>query len=304
MDDSTTLKNIRKVAVIGAGIMGAQITQLFAQVGKYPVMLTSTSIASVNNKGLKTIRDNLQKYYVDKGRMTPSEMSEIYDRVTGTGVLSEAVSEADLVVEAVYEDLALKKGIFKQLGELCPLRTIMVTSTSDFNITEIGSVTPRPNKVVGMHFFHPVTASKAIEVVRGSLTSDETMETALALTKKLGKEPLVCKDFSYGFLANRAYTPMVLEAVQMVWERVAPPSEIDKALKLGYGLPIGPLELFDLLGIWKIQASAEEDKVKELGENGRLHPLMRMMDRAGYTGGPGKKGIYAFYQEVLEPEAK
>jgi 3-hydroxybutyryl-CoA dehydrogenase len=304
MTDSMTLEKIQKVAVIGAGIMGAQITQLFAQIGKYPVMLTSTSIASVNNKGLKTIRENLQKYYVDKGRMNPTEMSEIYGRITGTAILAEAVGDADLVVEAVYEDLALKKNIFKQLGEQCPPRTIMVTSTSDFNITEIGSVTLRPQKVVGMHFFHPVTASKAIEVVRGSLTSDETIETAVTLTKKLGKEPLMCKDFSYGFLANRAYTPMVLEAVQMVWERVAPPSEIDKALKLGYGLPIGPLELFDLLGIWKIQASAEEDKIKELGEKGRLHPLIRMMDRAGYTGGPGKKGIYAFFKEVLEPNSK
>lgn len=299
MTDSMRLEDIKRVAVIGSGIMGAQITQLFAQVGKYQVMLTSTSLASVQNKGLKTIRENLQKYYVGKGRMTQPEADEVYGRVTGTAVFAEAVGDADLVVEAVYEDLTLKKNIFKQMGETCPAGTIMVSSTSDFNITEMAAVTPRPQKCIGMHFFHPVTASKAIEVVRGSLTNDETMETCVALTRKLGKEPLVCKDFSYGFLANRAYTPMVLEAVQMVWERVAPPAEIDKALKLGYGLPIGPLELFDLLGIWKIQASAENDKIKELGEKGRLHPLMRMMDRAGYTGGPGKKGIYAFYNEVL-----
>jgi len=304
MTDSMKLENIKQVAVIGAGIMGAQITQLFAQVGKYPVLLTSTSIASVNNKGLKTIRENLQRYYVDKGRMTPAEMNEIYGRIKGTADFSEAVGNADIVVEAVYEDLELKKGIFKQLGQLAPARAIMVSSTSDFNITEIASVTPRPQKVIGMHFFHPVTASKLIEVVRGSLTSDETLEIVTALTKKLGKEPLVCKDFSYGFLANRAYTPMVIEAVQMVWERVASPADIDKALKLGYGLPIGPLELFDLLGIWKIQATAEGEKIKELGEKGRLHPLIRMMYRAGYTGGQGKKGIYAFYTEVLEPGNK
>jgi len=304
MTDSMKLENIKRVAVIGAGIMGAQITQLFAQIGKYEVMLTSTSIQSVNNKGLKTIREHLQKYYVDKGRMTPAEMNEVYGRIKGTADFSEAVGNADLVVEAVYEDLELKKNIFNQLGEAAPARTIMVTSTSDFNITEIGSVTPRPEKVIGMHFFHPVTSSKLIEVVRGSLTSDETLETAVSLTGKLGKEPLVCKDFSYGFLANRAYSPMVMEATQMVWERVASPADIDKSLKLGYGLPIGPLELFDLLGIWKIQASAEEEKIKEIGEKGRLHPLIRMMDRAGYTGGPGKKGIYAFYDEVLEPKKK
>lgn len=304
MADSMKLEDIKKVAVIGAGIMGAQITQLFAQIGRYPVMLTSTSMASVQNKGLKTIRENLQKYYVSKGRMTQAEADEIYGRVTGTASLEEAVVDADLVVEAVYEDLDLKKGIFKQLGDLAPTRTIMVSSTSELNITEIASVTPRPHKVIGMHFFHPVTASKLIEVIKGSLTSNETLETVVALTKKMGKEPLVCKDFSYGFIVNRASTPMVLEAVQMVWERVAPPADIDKALKLAYDWPIGPLELFDLLGVWKILGTAEEEKIKELGEKGRLHSLIRMMYRAGYIGGPGKKGIYAFYDEVLEPGNK
>lgn len=300
MPDSVKLEDIKQVTVIGAGIMGAQITQLFAQIGRYPVMLTSTSMASVNNKGLKTIRENLQKYYVDKGRMKSEEMNEIYNRIRGTASLAEAVAEADLIIEAVYEDLSLKKDIFKQLGQLAPERAIMISATSDFNITEIAGVTPRPQKVIGMHFFHPVTTSKLIEVVRGSLTSFETLESSVALTKKLGKEPLVCKDFSYGFLANRAYTPMALEAVQMVWERVASPGDIDKALKLGYGLPIGPLELFDLLGVWKIHAVSEADKIKEIGEKGRLHPLIRMMDRAGYTGGQGRKGIYAFYEEVLK----
>lgn len=299
MIDSMRLENVKKVTVIGAGVMGAQITQLFAQVGKYPVMLTDVSIDLVNSKGLRSIRENLQKYYVDKGRMTPAEMDEIYGLITGTDSLAGAVAEADLIVEAVYEDLNLKKDIFRQLGQLAPARTIMISATSSLNITEIASVTSRPYKVIGMHFFHPVTESKLIEIVKGSLTSSETLETAIALTKNLGKEPLVCKDFSYGFLANRAYTPMVLEAVQMVWERIACPADIDKALKLGYGLPIGPLELFDLLGIWKIQVSAEAEKIKEVGEKGRLHPLIRMMDRAGYTGGPGKKGIYAFYDEVL-----
>ena len=303
MTDFEILEKISKVAVIGAGTMGAQIAQTLSQIGKFKVALTSTSLTSVE-RGMRMITDNLERYFVNKGIMTRAEMEEVLGRIHGIGTLSEAVSEADFVIEAVYENLELKKNIFKQLSDFTRQETILATTTSDFNITEISRATTKPDKVIGMHFFHPASTSKLIEVVKGSLTSEETVQVACALTRKLGKEPLVCKDFSYGFLANRAYTPMVMEAVQMVWERVASPADIDKSLKLGYGLPIGPLELFDLLGIWKIQVSAEADKIKELGEKGRLHPLIRMMDRAGYTGGPGKKGIYAFYNEVLEPHHK
>jgi 3-hydroxybutyryl-CoA dehydrogenase len=140
-----------------------------------------------------------------------------------------------------------------------------------------------------------------VEVVRGALTSNETIDTITRLSQKLGKEPLICKDSSFGFLANRAYTPLLLESVQMVWERVASPEDIDRALKLGYGLPIGPLELGDRIGVWKILAMSEGDRMREVGpEKGNLHPMIRMMVRAGYIGGIGKKGIYDFYKEVLK----
>lgn len=300
MSDTANLENVKTTAVVGAGTMGAQIAQTLSQIGKYEVMFTSTSLTSVA-RGTKFIADNLQRYFIKKGLMTQEQADEIMSRVHPIAELKEAVAQADFIIEAVYENLELKKNIFKQLGEFAPETAILASTTSDFNITEIANVTPRPEKVVGMHFFHPASTSKLIEVVRGSLTAEDTLQMAIAMTKKLGKEALVCKDFSYGFLANRAYTPMVLEAVQMVWERVASPEDIDKSLKLGYGLPIGPLELFDLLGVWKIQVSAEEDRIKETGEKGRVHPLIRMLERAGYLGGPGKKGIYAFYKEVLEP---
>jgi 3-hydroxybutyryl-CoA dehydrogenase len=300
MSDSLKPENIKLVAVVGAGTMGAQIAQTLSQVGKYTVMFTSTSLKSVA-RGMNTITGNLERYYVNKGLMTQADMDEVLGRIKSIATLEEAVREVDFVLEAVYENLELKKDIFRQLGEYTPAGAILASTTSDFNITEIAGVSGKPDKVVGMHFFHPASTSKAIEIVRGSFTSDDTMDAAVALTRYLGKEPLLCKDFSYGFLANRAYTPMVLEAVQMVWERVASPTDIDKALKLGYGLPIGPLELFDLLGIWKIQVEAEADKIQELGEKGRLHPLIRMMGRAGYVGGRSK-GIYAFYDEVLEPK--
>jgi 3-hydroxybutyryl-CoA dehydrogenase len=297
--DSVKLKNIKQVAIIGAGTMGSQIAQLFSQVGKYPVMVYDLNDELVN-RGIRSIKENLQRFFVDKGHMTQAEMNEVVGRIKGTGNLPEAVQHADLVVEAVFENLELKKNVFKQLDENTSPDSILASNTSNLNITEIASVTTRRDKVIGMHFFTPVSIVKLVEVVRGSFTSNETIETTMALLRKLGKEPLLCKDFSFGFLANRAYTAMILESVQMVWERVASPEEIDKALKLSYGLPVGPLELCDRSGIWNILAMSEADRMREEGPaKGHLHPLIRMMVRAGYIGGKNQKGIYDFYREVL-----
>lgn len=293
-------EDIKQIAVIGVGTMGSQIAQFFSQIGKYGVTLYDLN-DELLGQGIQTIRSNLQHYFLEKGKILPSEMDQILSRIKGTINLPEAVKEADLVIECVFEDLDLKKNVFKQLDAFAPPRTILASNTSNLNITEIASMTQRMDKVIGIHFFNPVSVVKLIEVVRGSLTSDETVEITVSLLKGLGKEPMICRDFSFGFLANRAYTAMLLEAVQMVWERVASPEEIDKALRLGYGLPIGPLELGDLIGAWKILAISEKDRMRELGpERGHLHPLIRMMVRAGYNGGKGKKGIYDFYKEVLE----
>ena len=293
------LEDIKQVAVIGTGAMGSQIAQLFSQVGKYPVVITDIKDELVN-KAIQSTQEGLKKFFVDKGKMTQGELDEIVSRIKGTTSLAEAVKDADFVVEAVFEDMGLKRNIFKQLDEASPSDTILASNSSFLNTTEMAMATKRADKVVGTHFFNPVSVMKLVEIVRGPLTSDETVDVTAALAKKIGKEPVVCKDFSYGFLANRAYRPIVNEAVQMVWERVASPEDIDKALKLGYNLPMGPLELGDFTGSWAISASGEQDAVRELGsEEGRLHPLIRMMVRAGYTGGRGKKGIYDFYRDVL-----
>jgi 3-hydroxybutyryl-CoA dehydrogenase len=300
--NSMKLEDIKQVAVIGAGTMGSQIAQLFSQIGKHPVIVYDLN-DELWNQGIQSIKENLKRYFVNKGSMTQVEMDAVFGRIKGTANLLESVEHADFVVECVFENLDLKKNVFRQLDEKTPPHSILASNTSNLNITEIASVTKRADKVLGMHFFNPVSIVKLVEVVRGSFTSNETIETILALSRELGKEPILCKDFSFGFLANRAYTPMFLEAVQMVWERVAPPEDIDKALKLGYGLPIGPLELGDLIGVWKILAMSEKDRMKEVGpERGHLHPLIRMMVRAGYIGGKGKKGIYDFYKEILKVE--
>jgi 3-hydroxybutyryl-CoA dehydrogenase len=194
----------------------------------------------------------------------------------------------------------LKKDIFKKLNSFAKPGVILTSNTSYLNITEMAMVTERPELVAGMHFFNPVAMMKLVEVVRGTKTSDMTVEVVKSLSIKLGKEPVICRDTSYGFLANRAYRGLSNECVQMVWERVASPEDIDKALKLGYNLPMGPFEVADMTGSWGLRASSEEDAIRELGsEKGRLHPLVRMMVRAGYTGGPGKKGIYDFWRDVL-----
>ncbi len=292
------LENIKQVAVIGAGNMGAQIAQLASQLGKYQVMMMDTSDELVNS-GLQRQRDSLQRFFVDKGKMTADEMQAIISRIKGTTSIPEAVSNADFVIEAAFENLELKETIFRQLDESAPPHAILATNTSFLSVTEMASTTKRPDKVAGMHFFNPPAVMKLVEVVRAALTSEDTANTVYELAKKLDKEPVFCRD-TYGFLANRAALMGRGEAVEMLWAHVATPEDIDKAVRLGYNRPLGPLELSDLTGGWSIMVYGEQDAIRELGEaKGRVHPLVRMMVRAGYTGGPGKKGIYDFWTDVL-----
>ncbi|MHA1832603.1 MAG: 3-hydroxyacyl-CoA dehydrogenase family protein, partial [Candidatus Baldrarchaeia archaeon] len=293
------LENIKRIAVIGAGTMGSQIATLLSRVGKYSVTMMDVDKEMLNS-AFQRIRSDLKQYFVDKGKITQIQMEEVIARINGTTSITEAAKDADFIIEAVTENLEVKKKVFSELDKIARPDVIFASNTSGLSITEMASVTKRPNKVVGMHFFNPVAVMKLVEVVKGAFTSDATVNIVCALAKRLGKEPVVCLDVSYGFLANRAYSAMMREAVQMVWERVATPEDIDKALKLGYNLPVGPLELGDMVGSWAIWASSEPDRIRELGaEKGQLHPLVRWMVRAGYTGGPGKKGIYDFWREVL-----
>jgi len=291
------VNDIKTVVVIGAGLMGAQIAELMARLGQYRVTLVDVKDEFVN-KGLAGIDQRAEKFFVAKGKMTPEQKKELMARISGAVDIPGAAGGADFIVEAATENISLKKDLFRKLDQSGPPHAILASNTSYLSITEIASATGRQDRPVGMHFFNPVAMMKLVEVVKGAKTSENTVEVTSSVARILQKEPVVCRD-SYGFLANRAYIALRLEAVQMVWEWVASPEEIDKALKLGYNLPIGPLELGDMGGSWAIYASSEEDRIRELGEKGRLHPLIRLMARAGYTGGAGKKGIYDFYKEVL-----
>ena len=284
---------IKKMAVVGAGNMGSQIAEILSRVGGYEVHMVDITDELVK-KGLQAMAERLERFFVAKGKLTAEEKQVIIGRIKGSADIEAAVKDVDFVIEAAVENMTIKKEVFRVLDESAPVQAILASNTSYQNISEMASVTRRPDRVVGTHFFNPVAAMRLVEVVRGAHTSDETVELACSLARKLGKEPVVCRDISYGFLANRAYTALVNEAVQMVWERVAPPEEIDKALKLGYNLPMGPLELFDFVGGWPILVASEQDAIRELGpEKGRLHPLIRMMTRAGYP------KIHEFWKDVL-----
>jgi 3-hydroxybutyryl-CoA dehydrogenase len=287
------IEEIRKVAVLGAGMMGSQIAEILSRLGNYEVVVVDIN-AELVSKGLRSIDERLERFFVSKGKLKAEEKKHITGRIKGGVDIDQAVREVDFVIEAATEDLSLKKNLFKRLDKNSPQQTLLASNTSFQNISEMASVTLRPEKVIGMHFFNPVSVMKLIEVVRGSRTADETVELTCGLARKLGKEPVCCRDSSYGFLANRAYVAMAKEAAQMVWERAASPEEIDKALRLGYNLPMGPLEVMDFTGVWQIMVASEQDSMRELGpEKGRLHPLVRMMDRAGY------KKIYDFWKDVL-----
>ncbi len=294
------LENIKQVTVIGAGNMGSGVAELLSRLGGYQVIMSDTTDELVQ-RGLQNQRNNLQKFFVDKGKITADEMKAIIGRIKLTTNIALAVSQADFIIEVVFESMELKKSIFKQLDEAAPPHAILATNTSYLSVTEMASETKRPDKVAGMHFFNPPAVMKLVEVVRATLTSEETASTVFELAKKLDKEPVYCRD-TYGFLANRTAGAVATEhdAVELVWAHIAPPEDIDKAVRLGYNRPLGPLELGDMIGQWSLSVHQEEDRIKEFGwEKGHVHPLIKMMVRAGYTGGLGKKGIYDFWKEVL-----
>jgi 3-hydroxybutyryl-CoA dehydrogenase len=291
------LEDIKRTAVIGSGAMGNQIAEVFSRLMGYEVTITDVSDEFIRN-GIKAIDNRMEKFFVAKGKMTPEEKSAIMGRIKGCSTVEEAVKGVDFVIEAIPEVMGPKKELFNKLDALLP-DALLTSNTSTLNITEMVAGTKRPDRIVGMHFFNPVAMMKLVEVVKGAHTSHETVEVVVALARKLGKEPVVCRDTSNGFLANRAYEALRAEAMQIVWEKVASPEDVDKSLKFGYNLPAGPLELGDQLGSWGRRYEMEADKIKELGEAGRLHPLIKTMVRAGYPGGPGKKGMYDFWKEVM-----
>jgi 3-hydroxybutyryl-CoA dehydrogenase len=283
--------DIKAIGVLGAGSMGNGIAQVVAQAG-YKVVMRDIEDRFVES-GLKAIEKFLAKS-VEKGKMTADQKKEILNRIKGTTRM-EDLRDVDFVIEAVFEDLELKKSVFKQLDELTRPQVLLTTNTSSMSVTEIAMSTKRPEKVAGMHFFNPAPLMRLVEVIRGFHTNDETTRAVMEMAKKLGKEPVDVKKDTPGFIVNRLLMPHFVEAIKMYEEGIASIEDIDKAVKLGLNYPMGPFELMDLTGI-DIGLHVIEYLYKELNKESKWSAptLLRSMIRAGRLGRKTGGGWYKY----------
>jgi len=239
------MSEIKTIGVVGAGTMGNGIAQMAAAMGAQVIMRDIKD--EFVQRGMQSIDKFLSKG-VARGKVTEEQKAEILGRITGTTEMKD-LAQADFIIEAVIEDLDLKKSVFQELDEICRPEVILATNTSSMSITLIAAATKRPDKVVGMHFFNPVPLMKLVEVIRGYATSDETVKVTSELAQKMGKETVEVKVDSPGFIVNRLMIPHMIEAVKLLEEGVASKEDIDKAIKLGLNYPMGPFELMDFTGI-------------------------------------------------------
>lgn len=239
------LTNNMKIAVIGAGTMGAGIAHMFAQ-NKFQVHLIDTN-SKVLSRALQAISINIDRMIV-KGGVDVLEKDAILRRIKLFDAIDKGVEEVDIVVEAIVEDVVLKKRLFVQLDQCCESKVILATNTSSISISKIASVTKRPERVIGMHFMNPVPLMTLVEVIKGSRTSDRTLRYVFDLINRIEKVPVTSND-SPGFVANRILMPMINEAIETLYTQVASVEAIDNVMKLGMGHPMGPLQLADYIGL-------------------------------------------------------
>lgn len=282
---------IKRIGVVGAGAMGNGIAQVAAQIG-CEVVMRDIEDAFVD-RGLKSIDKFLSKS-VEKGKLKEPDKAAILGRIKGTTKVSD-LKDVDFVVEAVIENMDLKKQVFKELDSLCRPEVILASNTSSMSITEIAAATKRPDKVCGMHFFNPVPIMKLVEIIRAFSTSDETVKTATDLAKKMGKVTVEVKKDSPGFIVNRIMIPHFIEAIKIVEEGIASIQDVDVAVKNGLNYPMGPFELMDLTGI-DIAYFVTEYFYKELNKESKWSSptLLKSMLRANRLGRKTGAGWYDY----------
>ena len=285
------------IAVIGAGTMGNGIAHTFAQSG-FTVKLIDVSEKSLD-KGMATILANLDRM-VTKGTITNEDKFKTISNIITYTDIKDGVVGVDLVVEAATENVALKLNIFKQLSEVCSHNTILATNTSSISITQIGAEVVHPERVIGMHFMNPVPIMKLVEIIRGYNTSDEVTKTIMELSKKLDKTPVEVHDYP-GFVANRILMPMINEAIETLYNKVAGVYEIDTVMKLGMGHPMGPLQLADFIGLDVCLAILNVMYDGYKNPKYAPCPLLVNMVRAGKLGVKSGKGFYD-YSECKKAE--
>ncbi len=280
---------IKKVGVVGCGLMGSGITQVCAQSG-YQVVVSEIN-DELLNKGIASISSFLTKG-VERGKVSQQEKDSTLACIKDITNIKD-FSGCDLIIEAIIEDMDLKKKMFAELDKICPRHTILASNTSCLSVIDMAAVTTRPDKVLGMHFFNPVPIMRGLEIIKTITTSDETLETIKDFGKSLGKTTWVSKD-TPGFLTSRLGTVQRLEAVRMLEAGIATAEDIDTAVKLGYNLPMGPFELYDFVGIdtGLFVANAMYEATKDP----KFAPpvLLQKMVAAGWLGRKTGKGFYEY----------
>lgn len=280
---------MKKIGILGAGTMGTGIAQTFG-VNEFDVVVRDLSEESLE-KSKNMIKKSLEKL-IAKGKMEESRLEETMNRITFT-VDVEKIKDCDMVIEAVTENMVVKKKIFQELDEVCKKETVLATNTSSLSITEIATATNRPDKVLGMHFFNPVPMMKLVEIIKGIATDRAVGEQVVELTEKIGKTPVEVEE-APGFVVNRILVPMINEAIGVLGDGVATAEDIDQAMKLGANHPIGPLALGDLIGL-DVTLAIMEVLYEEFADSKyRPHPLLRKMVRAQKLGRKTGEGFYSY----------
>ena len=282
------MSGIERVTVVGAGTMGHGIAQVAAMAGMEVSIYDA--VAAAVERGIESIRANLEKG-IAKGKLTAGERDDALTHIRGAADLDAAAAEADLVIEAVPEKLALKQEIFERLDRGTPDRALLASNTSSLSVGEIAGATRRPERVIGMHFFNPVHLMPLLEVVRAERTATETVERAVEVGRRMGKEPIVVRD-SPGFASSRLGLVLGLEAMRMVEQEVASAEDIDKAMTLGYRHPMGPLRLTDLVGL-DVRLAIAEHLHRELeSEAFRPPEILKKLVAENRLGKKSGRGFY------------
>ena len=283
------MAEIQKVAVIGAGTMGNGIAQVLSHAG-YKVAMMDIKQEFLD-RGFESIKSSLAKMQ-EKGKVSVEQAARIIENIDGRLDIKSAAGDADLVIEAVPEELELKKDVFRQLDEICPAETILASNTSNCSITAIASATGRPEKVIGMHFSNPVPIMVGVELITGLDTSEDTLQTAKDVVIKINKEFWVAKD-SPGFAGSRVLLLYINECFLILGEGIATAEDIDRNFKLALNHPMGPLELADLIGLDQLLHGLEYMN-KEFGEKFLPSPLLKKLVSAGYYGRKTGRGVYKY----------
>lgn len=280
---------VKHVVVLGMGTMGSQIGVVCARAGFETSMVeTSEDLVQRGLKGIRAFLDN----QVSKGKITEQEMKDVFHTISGTTDTERSLSTADLVIEAVSEDISLKRKVFKKADITCPKDTILASNTSTLSISELGAVTARPDKCIGTHFLIPAALTPLVEVVRGVQTSNETHSTIISFLMKCGKETVTVSD-SPGFVINRLYLPMVNEAFFALETSIATAEEIDRSCVKGLGFPLGPLAAADAFGL-DVLLACINTLHRELGDKYRPAPLLIKLVKAGWLGRKTGRGVYHY----------